>query len=102
MHTRLLRSDPPKDSVVRTAPTALRLWFSERLDVAVTRVSVTDGAQQAVPVGALAYAAGDDAPMVVPLAQPLPDGAYTVRWSTSSRDGHPVRGTYRFRVRTAP
>lgn len=100
-HTRLVRSEPAKDSVVRVAPTELRLWFSETLDLAVTRVTLTDGNRQQVPTNALTRAEGADAPIVAPLNAALPDGNYTVTWSTSSKDGHPVRGTYRFSVRVA-
>lgn len=99
-HTRLVRSEPAKDSVVRVAPTELRLWFSETLDLAVTRVTLSDGNRQPVATGALTRAA-DDAPIVAPLTAALADGNYTVTWSTSSKDGHPVRGTFRFSVRVA-
>lgn len=101
-HTSLIRSEPAKDSVVRVAPTELRLWFNEALDLAVTRVTLTDGNRQPVPTGALTRSDAANAPIVAPLAEPLPDGNYSVSWSTSSKDGHPVRGTFRFSVRTAP
>jgi methionine-rich copper-binding protein CopC len=101
-HTRLVRSEPAKDSVVRLAPTELRLWFSETLDLAVTRVTLADGNRQPVAVNALTRAEGADAPIVAPLNAALPDGNYTVTWSTSSKDGHPVRGTFRFSVRVTP
>lgn len=99
-HTRLVRSEPAKDSVVRVAPTELRLWFSETLDLAVTRVTLSDGNRQPVATGALTRAT-DRAPIVAPLTAALADGNYTVTWSTSSKDGHPVRGTFRFSVRVA-
>lgn len=98
-HTRLVRSEPAKDSVVRVAPAELRLWFNETVDLAVTRVRLSDGTPQPIPTGTLTRANEADAPIVAPLAAPLPDGNYTVTWSASSKDGHPVRGTYRFSVR---
>ncbi len=101
-HTRLVRSEPAKDSVVRLAPTELRLWFSETLDLAVTRVRLTSAGQVPVETGPLTRADAADAPIVTALSAALPDGNYTVTWSTSSRDGHPVRGTFHFSVRVAP
>lgn len=100
-HTRLVRSEPAKDSVIRVAPTELKLWFSEKLDLAVTRVRLTAG-EVAVETGPLTRAEAADAPIVAPLVAPLRDGNYTVTWSTASADGHPVRGTFRFTVRSAP
>lgn len=101
-HTRLVRSEPAKDSVIRVAPTELRLWFSETLDLAVTRVRLVDGQRAPVHTAALTRADAADAPIVAALEAPLPNGNYSVEWSTSSKDGHPVRGTFRFSVRVAP
>jgi methionine-rich copper-binding protein CopC len=36
----------------------------------------------------------------VAFEEPLHDGAYTVNWTTSSGDGHPVRGEFSFTVST--
>jgi len=100
-HTRLVRSEPAKDSTVRVAPTELRLWFSETLDLGVTRIVLTDAARQPIATRALTRDAATDAPIITALDAPLPDGNYSVAWSTSSKDGHPVRGTFRFSVRVA-
>jgi methionine-rich copper-binding protein CopC len=36
--------------------------------------------------------------LVVPLAQTLTAGTYTVAWHTLSTDGHKTQGSYRFIV----
>jgi methionine-rich copper-binding protein CopC len=100
-HTRLLRSEPVQDSIARVAVTELRLWFSEPLDLAVTRVRLFDASRAPIQTAALARAAASDAPIVVALSAALSDGSYSVEWSTSSKDGHPVRGTFRFSVRVS-
>lgn len=102
LHTRLVRSEPAKDSVIRVAPTELRLWFSDMIDLAVTRVLLFDGQRAPVRTAALTRADATDAPIIAALAAPLPNGNYSVEWSTSSQDGHPVRGAFRFSVRVVP
>jgi methionine-rich copper-binding protein CopC len=101
-HVRLVRSEPARDSVVRVAPTEIRLWFSETLDLAVTRVQLTDGTRQQVRLKPITRAEGADAPIVAAAEAPLADGNYMVTWTTSSKDGHPMRGTFRFTVRATP
>jgi methionine-rich copper-binding protein CopC len=101
-HVRLVRSEPAKDSVIRVAPTEIRLWFSEPLDLAVTRVRLTSTGMVPVPTGSMARADAADAPIVVPIDAPLLDGNYSVNWSSQSKDGHPMRGSFRFSVRVAP
>jgi len=39
--------------------------------------------------------------VTVPLAEGMPDGAYTVTWQVVSSDGHPTSGEYAFSL-TAP
>ncbi len=99
-HTRLVKSAPAKDSVV-AAPTSLQLWFNEKVDLGITRVRLADAAGAAVAVGPLTRADSADAPIVAAVMGAVPAGVYTVSWSTASKDGHPVRGTFNFTVKAA-
>lgn len=94
LHLRLARAEPGPDSVVAAAPAALRLWFSQRAEAAVTRVRLTGPAG---PV-ALGAAAADSGGLRVPVRGATPPGAYTVEWRTMAADGHAVSGRYAFRV----
>lgn len=114
-HLKLLRSDPADAAVLATAPTAVRLWFSQRAEVAVTRVQLV-GPRGPVALGTLARAeaaaasAGEvprmplrpghvaEEAVVVPVRGPMPPGAYTITWRTMAADGHPVSGRVAFRV----
>jgi copper resistance protein C len=96
MHTRLLRSDPAADATV-PAPAAVRLWFSERVELSLTGLTLTGPTGTARTVRAT-RADMPDAPVVVAVAESLRPGAYTVAWRTASRDGHPVKGRFRFTV----
>lgn len=100
VHTRLLRSEPAKDTTVAAAPTEVRLWFSEAVTVSLTRATLESGATT-VPLGKASRAGGAEAPVVLPVPTPLAPGPYVVRWSTASADGHPVKGTFRFTVGSA-
>ena len=96
-HVHLTRSDPQADSTVASGPGSVRLWFSEPVQVAVTRVVVTSGRdtlQLARP------RMGDNASSVVTRVDStrMQPGPVKVDWTTMSRDGHVVRGTFTFRI----
>lgn len=100
-HTRLVKSTPAKDAVVAAAPAALELWFSERIDLAASRVQLVGPGGAAVATAALTRnAAVPDAPVVVRITGPVVDGVQTVHWSAASGDGHAVRGSFSFTVKT--
>jgi hypothetical protein len=114
VHLRLLGSDPAADAVLPRPPAAVRLRFSQRAEVAVTRVRLVgpNGPVALGPVERADVAAaraseirrtpagptrGDDA-VAVPIRGAMPPGAYTVEWRTMAADGHPVAGRVAFRV----
>lgn len=99
MHLHLERSSPADSSVVGP-PDSLQLWFSERPQITVTRVTVTTAKGDTVPTGTPTLAAGDKAPVVVPFERTPAAGMHTVAWRTMSADGHVVRGTFVFTVRS--
>lgn len=98
-HAVLVSADPEFASVVATAPTQVRLDFSEPVDVGTDSVDVVD------PNGGLVATTGARADVrsgstvLVPLPRRLVPGTYTVRWHLISRDGHPTVGEYRFALR---
>jgi cytochrome c peroxidase len=99
-HTRLVKSNPAKDAVVATAPAALELWFSEKIDLAASRVQLVGPGGTAVTTAALTRDdAATDAPVVVRITGPVVDGVQTVNWSAASGDGHPVKGSFTFTVK---
>lgn len=98
-HTRLLKSTPAKDTVLAAAPAALELWFSEKVDLAASRVQLVDAAAKVVTTAALTQAAAENAPVVARITGAMADGAYTVNWSAASGDGHAVKGSFGFTVK---
>lgn len=96
-HAHLKSSTPAADSTV-TAPSELRLVFSEGVEAAFTQVKISkDGAP--VEVKSLATEGTDKKTLVVtPSATPLRAGEYRVQWHAVSVDTHKSEGSYSFKV----
>ena len=97
-HAHLETATPAPGSTV-AAPTALRLDFSEGVNVRFTGVVVTGPAGTVVPAGVAALAPGDDKVLIVNIGGPLAPGAYKVDWHALATDGHKTAGSYGFVVR---
>jgi hypothetical protein len=100
-HLKLVRSFPAKDTVLTSAPDAVRLWMSERADLVGTKVEVAGADGVILPTAKPTREAAKDAPIVARFTQPVGAGRYTVAWKTMSRDGHVVNGTFAFTVTLA-
>ncbi|AZC50100.1 copper homeostasis periplasmic binding protein CopC [Pseudomonas chlororaphis] len=95
-HAHLQSQVPAADSTV-SAPSELRLVFSEGVEATFTKVSLSkDGA--AVAVKALATEGADKKTLIVTPAAPLAAGAYKVEWHAVSVDTHTSEGSYSFKV----
>ncbi|MFJ4196006.1 copper homeostasis periplasmic binding protein CopC [Pseudomonas sp. NPDC089534] len=94
-HAHLKSQVPAADSTV-AAPAELRLEFSEGVEAAFTKVTVTrDGAPVAVkPL----TTEGDKKTLIVTPQAPLTAGEYKVEWHAVSVDTHKSEGAYRFKV----
>lgn len=102
-HTHLLRSEPAINDTLARSPNAIRLWFSEPVELAVTTVKLADAGGRGIALAKLTRAdAGGAAPVAAALNVPLPPGSYVVTWRTAAKDGHPANGTINFVVKTAP
>jgi methionine-rich copper-binding protein CopC len=102
-HTHLVRSEPAVNDTLARSPSAIRLWFSEPVELAVTTVKLADAAGTSVALAKVTRAdAGEAAPVAVTLNAPLPPGSYVITWRTAAKDGHPANGTINFVVKEAP
>jgi putative copper export protein/methionine-rich copper-binding protein CopC len=97
-HQVLLAADPERDAVATTVPRELRLTFAEPVELAFTTITLLGPDGAAVDLGTLRLAPDSAAVLIVPVTGAMRAGEYTVQWASSSRDGHPVRGTYTFTV----
>ena len=94
-HTQLKASFPAKDQVVTTAPELICLTFSARPELALSDVKLLASDSSVVKIGKLA-ATDDTLTIAAPVPAGLAPGQYTVAWRTASKDGHVIRGRYRF------
>lgn len=98
-HAELAMAVPAAEATVAPPlPTELRLSFTEELELAFTKVTVTGADGAAVAVGPLALDPADARLLIVPLAAPLPAGTVTVEWTAVAADGHKSKGSYTLTV----
>ncbi len=96
-HAHLARAQPAANSTVKTAPTALTLWFSEALEPGFCTVQVTDASGGRVDGEAATVDPADPKILRVAL-KPLAAGSYQIAWRVVSVDSHTTNGTFAFRV----
>lgn len=95
VHTHLVKAEPGVDAAIKEAPKMVRLWFSEKPEVALSGATLMKADHS--PVAVVKLAATDDTLSVagtVPVT--IEPGKYMVMWRTASEDGHAVRGMYFF------
>jgi methionine-rich copper-binding protein CopC len=96
-HAQLLSSTPAPDEVLATLPPAIVLTFDDEL-TAVSSFLVVDASGSTVAQGAVDPANLKTMTAAMPV---LPDGAYRVRWTAGTTDGHIERAEFGFRVALA-
>jgi putative copper export protein/methionine-rich copper-binding protein CopC len=101
-HARLMRSIPAANGRLENPPIELRLWFSERPELRFTSIQLVDSAGRSIALGAVAQGGSDRTGIVVPIAEPVAAGRYTVVWRTAAADGHATNGRFAFTVAVGP
>jgi methionine-rich copper-binding protein CopC len=96
-HAFLDRAQPGVGSTLRQPPGEVRLWFSQALEPAFSRVEVVAGDGRRVDKRDGRVDATDRKLLVASL-EPLGPGAYTVRWGVLSVDSHRTTGDFKFTV----
>ncbi|MGD8329908.1 MAG: copper resistance protein CopC [Acidobacteriota bacterium] len=100
LHLQLDKTIPAADQVVTASPEKIVLEFSEKPELAVSRVSLKSD-ERDIELSEVKRSEEDESTLWVAIPSPLANGAYTVSWTTSSADGHPVRGEFAFSVAVA-
>lgn len=93
-HGTLRRSVPASGQHLSVAPRALRLTFTEAIELPFARVGLL-GPAGPVELSALSIADSGTV-LIAPITGPLSAGSYTVQWQIAGADGHPVRGEFGF------
>jgi methionine-rich copper-binding protein CopC len=94
-HLHLLKSSPGHREVVTTPTREIRLWFSEKPEVAVSTIALLRSDSSVVSIGKVT-GTDDSLSLKAPIPAALPMGSYIVKWRALSRDGHAVRGSFTF------
>jgi copper transport protein len=96
-HATYLRSEPADNSVVETAPSQIKIWFTEPVATDFSTAQVLDLNGQQVAVRVLFDPT--DPTLMVLMPPALANGVYTVNWrAASASDGHQSNGYFVFRV----
>lgn len=95
------RSEPATNALLLTAPTAVRLWFSEDLNSTLSTgtVLIADGKRVDLESS---IASSNARELLITLQNPLPPGVYTAYWrAVGQHDGQTLTGSSTFRI-TSP
>lgn len=95
-HAKLQAAEPKADSVLAAAPKTIHLAFNTALEPAFSKIELADPQDVAVILPKTTVGADNSMSAEVP---PIKPGEYHVKWSTMTRDGHKVKGEYKFSVK---
>jgi len=92
-HAMLDHADPRVGNTVKSSPSAVTLWFTQKLEPAFSSAQVTNASGAVVSTGA--SVSGTVMRVGV---RSLPPGTYRVHWKVLSVDTHTTEGNFTFRV----
>lgn len=96
-HAFLQRAEPAVGSAVQTSPLEVRIWFTEKVEPALSSIQVFDTSGKEVDKRDVHPDRSNQALLQVSVA-PLKAGIYKVVWRVVSVDTHVTNGSFSFRV----
>jgi methionine-rich copper-binding protein CopC len=96
-HATLDRSDPAVGSELRAAPHQVTLWYTQKLEPALSSIEVRNSAGERVDQGRARVDPSNHSVLRIGL-KPLPPGTYKVIWRVLSADTHTTQGSFTFQV----
>jgi methionine-rich copper-binding protein CopC len=94
-HAFLERSDPPVGGKVHSAPAAVRVWFTEAIELAFSSIKVFDATGKQIDKKDTHLDRFNRSLLQVSLLR-LEPGTYKVVWRVRSLDTHVTSGDFRF------
>ena len=94
-HATLDHAEPRVGNAVATAPREVTLWFTEKLEPAFCKITVTNEAGARVDNGKTRV---NGSQMSVSLRSGSGAGTYRVNWRVLSVDTHTTEGSFTFQV----
>ncbi|MBK5188764.1 MAG: copper resistance protein CopC [Gemmatimonadaceae bacterium] len=99
-HAHLVRADPAVNDTIAATPRAVRLWFSEPVELGLSRVKIVRVGGDTVKTSALRHEGSAPSTAALDLAPAAAaPGTYVVTYHVIARDGHPSTGSYSFVVK---
>jgi len=96
-HNKLEKSAPAADEQLAAAPKQIQLWFHEKPEPALTSIAVVGADSTKVATGKV-HPTDNPLSVAAPVTGAMAPGTYIVRWKTSGKDGHVIKGTFTFRI----
>lgn len=97
-HAKIAIAEPKADSELSVAPKEVRLHFTDTLEPAFSKIVLLDAKNAPIKLPKTVVGKADAKTMSAQLPV-LGAGQYQVRWTIMTRDGHKVKGEYRFKVK---
>jgi methionine-rich copper-binding protein CopC len=97
-HAFLDHAEPKVGSTVTNSPAEIKIWFTQELEPAFSKLEVQDAQGKEVDKKDAHLDAKDKSLFLVSLPQ-LPAGTYTVIWHAVSVDTHRTQGRFKFIVK---
>lgn len=100
-HAHLKSQLPAEGAAIEQAqaPKVITLDFSEGIELAFSKVKVTNADGKEITVGKLSLDPVNNTKLLLPLEGKLAEGNYLVDWNVVSVDGHKTKGSYQFSVK---
>ncbi len=96
-HAFLDHADPRVGSMVTGSPPVVKIWFTEQLEPAFSKIQVFDSAGHEVDLKVSKVDSANQALMSVSLPKLAP-GNYKVVWHAVATDTHHTQGTFTFMI----
>ena len=97
-HAFLDHAEPKVGSTVDASPTELKIWFTQELEPAFSKIEVSDAQGKQVDKADVHLDDKDKTLLIVSLP-PLSAGKYSVAWHVVSVDTHKTQGHFEFTVK---
>lgn len=97
-HGDLKSSNPANNATLAVPPRRLTLVFTERPEMALTKVRLLGPTGVEISLGKLSATGADKATILADITGAMSAGTYTVEWEIAGEDGHPVDGKFTFTV----
>ncbi len=96
-HVFLERSDPAVGGEIHSAPAAVRIWFTEAIEPALSSIQVFDATGKQVDKKDTHSDRSSRSLLQISLPR-LGPGTYKVAWGVVSVDTHVTKGDFRFQI----